>query len=504
MRHYIKYPRRAVSTTYTPAQICQAYGFAAKSAPGSAKPIGIIELGGGFRASDIGNAFAQWGLPTPSITSVSVAGGSNSPGSDADGEVVLDIEVAAGVYAFLTGKPAPVRVYFSPNTDAGFVAAVKQAVADGCGVISISWGGPEDGWSASSISAFDAACAAAMAAGCTVFAASGDNDSGDGEQGDHVDFPASSPHVVGCGGTSKTSSGESVWNNGPGEGTGGGFSSVFARPTFQVGAPALAPGRMVPDVAGNADPSTGYQIFIDGAWTVIGGTSAVAPLYAGLTAALGGGKNVDDLWANPKAFTDITTGNNGDFNAAVGPDPCTGLGVPAGSAFAAIFGTAPPVTQPPPVTNPPPTSPPTPVGGPMTGTLKFKLFGLPITAAATFSTDVSGHDEAGRALGNGQLLGSIIAALKAALASAGIQVGNGQLVKIAIQVLVQYLVSGGTLTIQQIITDVLAGLMPTVPAAAAKFSLPTLSEIMTIVKDVQTATAVLEEVLATFEGGLAA
>jgi subtilase family serine protease len=100
---------------------------------------------------------------------------------------------------------------------------------------------------------------------------------------------------------------------------------------------------MVPDVAANADPNTGYEIIVGGKATVVGGTSAVAPLYAGLFAAFGvklGFVN-PELWANEKTcFTDITQGNNGAYEAKVGPDPCTGLGVPIGSKIAAMIETA--------------------------------------------------------------------------------------------------------------------------------------------------------------------
>src|SRR5277367_5576122 len=125
-----------------------------------------------------------------------------------------------------------------------------------------------------------------------VFAASGDNDSSDGGANSaNVDLPASCPHVIGCGGTSKTATRETVWNNDPGktngEGTGGGYSTLFKpMPGWQIGAPN-GPGRMAPDVAANADPVTGYQVVVHGQQQTFGGTSAVAPLYSGLFAALG-------------------------------------------------------------------------------------------------------------------------------------------------------------------------------------------------------------------------
>jgi subtilase family serine protease len=176
-----------------------------------------------------------------------------------------------------------------------------------------------------------------------VFAACGDNDSSDGGPTPaNVDLPASCPHVIGCGGTNKTATTETVWNNDPGNpsgnGTGGGYSTLFKLPDWQIGAPN-GPGRMVPDVAANADPNTGYNIVVHGAQAPIGGTSAVAPLYAGLFAAFGTklGFITPKLYLNQVCFNDITQGDNGNFRAGVGPDPCTGIGSPIGTKLANLF-----------------------------------------------------------------------------------------------------------------------------------------------------------------------
>ncbi len=159
----------------------------------------------------------------------------------------------------------------------------------------------------------------------------------------NVDLPASAPHVIGCGGTRKTRSAETVWNDNPGnrsaEGTGGGYSTLFRLlPSWQAGAPN-GPGRMVPDIAANADPVTGYNIVVHGAEVAIGGTSAVAPLYAGLFAAFGTklGWIAPQLWLNHLCFNDISQGDNGAFRARIGPDPCTGLGSPIGSKLADLL-----------------------------------------------------------------------------------------------------------------------------------------------------------------------
>jgi kumamolisin len=327
--------------------LCAAYGWPTQ-APGGGV-IAIIELGGGWNQADVDQAFTTMGIPPPNITDVSVDGTKNSPGNDADGEVALDIQVAAAAYTMATGEAATLRMYWSQD----ITTAIEKASADGCDVCSISWGADEANWGKVDASALEAAAIAATGAGMVIFAASGDNDSSDGGSTPaNVDMPASAPHVIGCGGTSKPSNGpEVVWNNNPGnsdgEGTGGGFSTLFPAEQWMLGAPTppSSLGRMVPDVSANADPMTGYNIVLDGAVQVVGGTSAVAPLYSGLLASFGtklgwiGAK----LWANQKAFSDITSGNNGTYDSEIGPDPCTGIGSPIGIALEALF-EAPPVS----------------------------------------------------------------------------------------------------------------------------------------------------------------
>src|SRR5207244_1748959 len=198
---------------------------------GAGQCIGILELGGGYNTDDLNAFFASLGISVPQVSAVSVDGGMNAPTGDpnqADGEVALDIEVAGSV-----APGASIAGYFAPN---------------------------------------------------------------DGQV--HVDFPSSSPSILACGGTVLHATGkqindEETWNDlGTGGGaTGGGVSQVFDLPTWQqtAGVPQ-APngmlGRGVPDVAGDADPNSGYQIIVDGQQGVVGGTSAVAPLWAGLIAVI--------------------------------------------------------------------------------------------------------------------------------------------------------------------------------------------------------------------------
>ena len=351
----------AANVSYTPVQVAELYGFPA-GASATGQTIGIVELGGGYKSADLTAYFKTLKQKKPTVTAISVDKGKNAPtnANSADGEVLLDIEVCAAV-----APGAKIAVYFAPNTDQGFIDAVSTAVHDTThkpSVISISWGGPESTWTAQSTAALDAACQAAAALGVTITVAAGDDGSSDGvtDNKDHVDFPASSPHVLACGGTKLEGSGstitsEVVWNEtAANEGaTGGGVSNVFPLPVWQskanVPAPSVAGGgRGVPDVAGDADPSTGYVIRVDGQTSVIGGTSAVAPLWAGLIALANAANKTPAGFINPtiyaasakSAFRDITLGNNGSFSAAAGWDPCTGLGSPIGTGIVSLLGKA--------------------------------------------------------------------------------------------------------------------------------------------------------------------
>ena len=355
----------AAPTSYTPAQVARAYNFPA-STDGTGHTIAIIELGGGFAATELNSYFSGLGITAPSVTAVGVDGGSNVAEQDphgADGEVLLDIEVAGAA-----APGASQVVYFAPNSDRGFVDAVTTAVhaSPTPTVVSISWGQSEDSWTGQARAALDSAFTDAAALGVTVTAAAGDNGSGDrvSDGRSHADFPASSPHALACGGTSlrvDTATGavsaETVWNDGAqGGATGGGVSDAFGLPGWQAsaGVPGQAgtgrAGRGVPDVAGNADPRTGYRVRVDGQDTVVGGTSAVAPLWAALICRLAQttgrsfGLMQPLLYAGVSAgttaagFRDITQGNNGAYTAGPGWDACTGLGVPDGAALAARLG----------------------------------------------------------------------------------------------------------------------------------------------------------------------
>jgi len=346
------------ATSFPPNQVASLYQF--PSGTGAGQTVALIELGGGYRRADLTAYFKSLGIKKPKVTSVSVDHAKNQPtgdGNGPDGEVLLDIEVVGAV-----APEAHIVVYFAPNTDAGFLDAITTALHDEKhkpSVISISWGGPESSWTPQSLTSYDEAFQSAAALGVTVIVASGDNGSSDGVHGggNHVDFPASSPHVLGAGGTRIAAANgkidaEAVWNDGANGGAGGGgVSKVFAVPSWQQGLKTTTTGggkkaltkRGVPDISGDADPESGYIVRVDGSNAVIGGTSAVAPLWAGLIAIINAqnGKPVGFanpiLYQNPKAMNDVTQGDNGNFQATSGWDAATGLGSPNGGRIAALF-----------------------------------------------------------------------------------------------------------------------------------------------------------------------
>jgi kumamolisin len=377
-------PRNAPDGSFTPPQVARLYNFPA-GFDGTGQCIALIELndfdskgritGTGFSATDLAAYFKKLKIKAPKVTAVGVDGGANKPGPDpnADGEVMLDIEVAGAV-----APGANIAVYFAPNTDQGFIDAVAAALHDTVrkpSVISISWGGPEDTWTQQSLNAFNQVLQDAATLGVTVCVAAGDDGSSDlpltdgqglpiRDKKPHTDFPSASPFALACGGTKLIGStaiqSEVVWNEGDQGGAGGGgVSNFFALPTYQAHAhvpksPKGKSGRGVPDVAGDADPATGYQVRVHGHQTVIGGTSAVAPLWAGLLALVNqrltkAGKPSAGfvnplLYTNATAFHDIVKGNNDidgtlrKYSARAGWDPCTGLGTPDGTKLMHALG----------------------------------------------------------------------------------------------------------------------------------------------------------------------
>ena len=322
---------------------------------GRGQRVGLIELGGGYRREDLQAFCTALDVPVPTVREVSVLGAVNTPDSPLAErlEVTLDLQVVAALV-----PEAELVIYFAPNTDAGFMEAVQTALDDPAGrpdVLSISWGSAETHWSALDLLLFDDTLKQAAAAGMTVIASAGDAGSRDGIEGDkaHVNFPASSVWVLGCGGTCLSDADEVVWNSAPDPGaTGGGISDLFELPAYQKDhpvPPSHNDGRVrrgVPDVAADADRATGYRVFVDGAWAVIGGTSAAAPLWAALLARCNAALGAPCGFLHPylygdaearAALTPILVGNNGDYHAQPAYSACTGLGSPDGAKLLAAL-----------------------------------------------------------------------------------------------------------------------------------------------------------------------
>ena len=300
--------------------------------------VAIISLGGGYKESDLTNYWNLLGLATrPNVYSVSVDGATNSPGSGDDIENDLDIQTIGGIV-----PNSNIYVYFAPNSLQGFQDAFSAAANNKThpfNVISCSWGAPEAAFTSGQLKTFNNLLASIAAKGITICVASGDNGSSDGLSGLNVDFPASSPNVLACGGTSlncpsqvystKTTS-ERSWS-----GSGGGFSSYFAKPSYQNNVPLLSKSskRAIPDVSADADPNTGVIVALDGQYYVVGGTSLSAPIWAGYLA----GQNIGRRFVTPilyknlqSGFHDIVQGSNGAYSARQGFDLVTGWGTPSG------------------------------------------------------------------------------------------------------------------------------------------------------------------------------
>ena len=356
---------RNVQASYYPQELAALYNF--PRGEGTGQTVALIELGGNYGQQDLQTYFAASGLThAPTIRTISVTQNVPVPygqDPDSDGEVMLDVEVVGAMAPGVT-----IVVYFAENTDQGFYQATSQAVHDqATTAVSISWGSPEKEWTPQSMDAWNSLGQSAMLLNVPIFIAAGDHGCTDEQSTDqgydgqrHVDFPGTcASGVVSCGGTTIRSRGtvvtnETVWNDNNGWATGGGVSTHFQSPVWQSGlvaegnSPLLMRG--VPDVSGNADPDTGINVRVNGTDSVSGGTSAVAPQWAALTAVISqvlkkkAGFFVPLLYANTKAAptNDIGTGNNSvfgvtGFSAKRGWDACTGLGSPNGTKLLGLL-----------------------------------------------------------------------------------------------------------------------------------------------------------------------
>ncbi len=343
-------------TGYMPGQVAEAYNFP-KESMGAGQAVAIVELGGGLDRADNSAYYKSHNLKEPEINIVTVGGAENKVGGAADGEVALDSQIIGAV-----APDAKQMLIFGPNTDQGFLDTITRATFTKPGeaensAISVSWGAPESSWAPDAMRAMDLAFKKAALKGISIFCASGDTGAKDNAPDKKYtpDFPSADPWVTGTGGTklkvdaSGHRKSEDAWNDGWLIGLGktvaggGGISAFFQVPDYQAGVkmPPNAnktgvPGRGVPDIAGNASVLEGYQVRFGGKEMPIGGTSAVAPLYAALTMRLNGALGHPVGFLNPflyeqgknggKIFHDITNGDNAGYNAGPGWDATTGWG----------------------------------------------------------------------------------------------------------------------------------------------------------------------------------
>lgn len=341
---------------YSPAAFAALYDFPKMTHSGTGQRIALVQAGGVYYPSDTVEAFAAMGLEAPTVIQVPVPGVDQPPDMTMDRELALDVQVAGA-----TAPGATLLIYVAADGFAGVIDAVSYAVHDEANhptILSISFGAVESAWGNAALATLNGILNDAARLGMTVVAASGDSLATGGYPGTaQVSYPASDPNVLACGGTMLRNDGaalgEAVWNDGNGNGSGGGISASWPVPSYQahLSLPADAvtgkQGRGVPDVAAIADRASGCSIRCRGNWLVENGTSAGAPLWAGLIALINAqlGKNVGfvnpTLYASPGAFNDVVHGDNRSggigYSAANGWDPCTGLGSPRGSAILALF-----------------------------------------------------------------------------------------------------------------------------------------------------------------------
>ena len=341
-----------VSGGLAPSDIKAAYNLSSVAQNGSGQTLGLFELDG-YTASDIAAYETQYGLPSVPLQNVLVDSVTGVPSTTSGpAEVTLDIELQA---ALATGA-SKILVYEGPNSDAGVVDTYSRIASDNTAKeISTSWGEAENSAPASVRSSENTAFQQMAAQGQSIYAASGDSGADDNGSSLSVDDPASQPYMVGVGGTSLTTTSpggayqsETTWNNSLGAG-GGGISTVWTIPSYQNGVVGSSASkgstsyRNVPDVSLDADPYTGYSVYYKGGWTIYGGTSCAAPLWAAFTALVNqkrvaagsptlGFPNppiyalaASGAYAND--FHDITGGSTNRYYPAVtGYDDATGWG----------------------------------------------------------------------------------------------------------------------------------------------------------------------------------
>ncbi len=316
----------------TPLDVARAYRLP-PGLTGSGTTVGIVHLTGTFREADLEQALAALQLPVPAV---SIDGTVARAGGD-DYEIALDSQVCAAL-----APGARFVLYAGTNDAAGYVDAIARALLDAeraPSVVSISYGVAETFWDRRALDVIDQLFVAAALCGITVVTSSGDLGSEAVEGEPQVFFPASSAFVLACGGTQLQLEGgrrlsEVVWSE-DGAASGGGYSKRSARPSWQAPEPGRDT-RGLPDVAGHAATENGYRVYVGGEAHLVGGTSAVAPLWAAFFALANErlerrcGFVTPLLYRAPQAelFYDVTSGATGRYRARPGWDACTGFGSP--------------------------------------------------------------------------------------------------------------------------------------------------------------------------------
>ena len=276
------------------------------------------------------------------------------PGRNAPRNIQWTLEATGDIE--LIGALAPdahVVVYFAPNTARGQYEAFAAAIADrhhAPSVLSCSWGIDEALAAPAAARAMDRLFQVAALKGITICCSSGDGGDLSNGHRSRSTFPASSPHVLSCGGTAfrPATNDEVVWSEqlaGRQMASSGGFSTIFERPDWQHAiecGTVRSSGRGVPDVAAKADLRRGYAAIVAHAVVPMGGTSAAAPLWAALIGRINQRLNTRAGLLGPllylprfkNATRDIVRGRTSSrFFAKPGWNPCTGLGSPNGESL---------------------------------------------------------------------------------------------------------------------------------------------------------------------------
>ncbi len=365
------------SAWYVPSELASHYNFPAGD--GSGQTVGLLEFGGGFFLQDLQKFCTLAKIPAPpNVIAISTDGTPTDSKDGAEGEVMLDIEVVAGIC-----PKANIAVYFAQWGEQGWITALDAAVHDQNNnptVLSVSWGNAEDTdiWTDQAMEQINQTLQDAAMVGMTVCVAAGDDGSSDAVSDGHahVDFPSSSPYALAIGGTTIPAKGvtqpDVAWKEGDGlradngGSTGGGVSAKFPLPAWQGGVavksvnPGAKPGRIIPDLAANADwTASPYLLVVDGKPQPNGGTSAASPLVASLLTLINAGRPAANRvgYLTPVLYqsnggngttvgaascTDVQSGENvtdkiGGYTAGPGYDAVSGWGTPNGKKLASAI-----------------------------------------------------------------------------------------------------------------------------------------------------------------------